>query len=268
MARAVYSRTAMPAIHEQDAAGLAAAYARGELSPVEATQALLARIAACEPKLNAMYRIDADGAASQARAAQARWRAGAAALASRRRAAHHQGERLYARRPGADRHARERGRAAAARGRAAGGPAARGRLRDPRQDHHARLRHALLRPLQPSRHHAQPVAPRAQHLGLQLGRRRRRGRGLRAAASGHRHRRLGAPAGDALRHLRAQAVARARAGAPALHGPRRRADDAHRQGRGADDERARAPRRARFHVPALSADRFLRGARAGRTPRR
>jgi aspartyl-tRNA(Asn)/glutamyl-tRNA(Gln) amidotransferase subunit A len=77
MARAVYSRTAMPAIHEQDAAGLAAAYARGELSPVEATQALLARIAACEPKLNAMYRIDADGAASQARAAQARWRAGA-----------------------------------------------------------------------------------------------------------------------------------------------------------------------------------------------
>ena len=66
----------MAAIHEQGAAALAAAYARGELSPLEVTQALLARIAACEPRLNAMYLIDADGAVSQARAAQARWRAG------------------------------------------------------------------------------------------------------------------------------------------------------------------------------------------------
>src|SRR5690242_20783783 len=47
---------------------------------------------------------------------------------------------------------------------------ARGGLRDARQDHHARLRHAVLGPVQPSRHHAQPVAARSQHLGLELGR--------------------------------------------------------------------------------------------------
>ena len=55
---------------------LSAAYRRGQRSPVEATQACLARIDAWEPKLNAMYRVDRDGALEQARAAEARWRAG------------------------------------------------------------------------------------------------------------------------------------------------------------------------------------------------
>lgn len=57
---------------------LSAAYARGELSPVEALRAWLARLDAWEPRINAMYRVDREGAAAQARAAEARWRAGRA----------------------------------------------------------------------------------------------------------------------------------------------------------------------------------------------
>jgi aspartyl-tRNA(Asn)/glutamyl-tRNA(Gln) amidotransferase subunit A len=59
------------------AEALSAAYAGGKLSPVEVTRACLARIDAWEPKINAMYRVDREGALEQARAAEARWRAGA-----------------------------------------------------------------------------------------------------------------------------------------------------------------------------------------------
>jgi aspartyl-tRNA(Asn)/glutamyl-tRNA(Gln) amidotransferase subunit A len=62
------------AIHELTAAELAASYSGGELSPVQVTRALLERIDAWEPRLNAMYRIDRDGALKQARDAEARWR--------------------------------------------------------------------------------------------------------------------------------------------------------------------------------------------------
>jgi aspartyl-tRNA(Asn)/glutamyl-tRNA(Gln) amidotransferase subunit A len=65
----------MQAPSDLTAAQLSSAYARGELSPVEVAHAALARIAAWEPKLNAMYRIDSEGALAQARAAEARWRA-------------------------------------------------------------------------------------------------------------------------------------------------------------------------------------------------
>src|SRR3954463_11216587 len=65
----------MAAIHELSAAELGAAFARGELSPVEVARASLARIAVWEPKINAMYRVSADAALEQARAAESRWRA-------------------------------------------------------------------------------------------------------------------------------------------------------------------------------------------------
>ena len=58
------------------AEALSAAYASRKLSPVEYTRACLARIEVWEPKLNAMYRLDREGALEQARAAEARWRAG------------------------------------------------------------------------------------------------------------------------------------------------------------------------------------------------
>ena len=65
-----------PAFHERSAADLAAAFSRRELTPMEATRGALARIAEMEPKLNAMYRVDREGAIEQARAAEARWEAG------------------------------------------------------------------------------------------------------------------------------------------------------------------------------------------------
>jgi len=66
----------MAAIHECSAVELSAAYASGELSPVQVARALLERIEAWEPRLNAMYRVQRDAALEQARAAEARWRAG------------------------------------------------------------------------------------------------------------------------------------------------------------------------------------------------
>jgi aspartyl-tRNA(Asn)/glutamyl-tRNA(Gln) amidotransferase subunit A len=64
----------MPSIHDLSAAEISAAYASAELSPVEVTRALLARIDTWEPRLNAMYRVDREGALKQARDAEARWR--------------------------------------------------------------------------------------------------------------------------------------------------------------------------------------------------
>jgi aspartyl-tRNA(Asn)/glutamyl-tRNA(Gln) amidotransferase subunit A len=64
----------MPAICEFTAQQLSSAYSRGELSPVDVTRVTLERIGAWETRINAMYRIDADGALAQARAAEARLR--------------------------------------------------------------------------------------------------------------------------------------------------------------------------------------------------
>ncbi|MDH3320374.1 MAG: amidase [Betaproteobacteria bacterium] len=64
----------MASIHELTAAEIAASYEGGELSPVEVTRALLERIEAWEPRLNAMYLIRRDAALKQARDAEGRWR--------------------------------------------------------------------------------------------------------------------------------------------------------------------------------------------------
>jgi aspartyl-tRNA(Asn)/glutamyl-tRNA(Gln) amidotransferase subunit A len=66
----------MASMHELDALQVAAQYAGGALSPVDVARDCLARIDSWEPKLNAMYRIDRDGAMAAAKAAEARWRAG------------------------------------------------------------------------------------------------------------------------------------------------------------------------------------------------
>ena len=66
----------MPALHELSAAELSVAYARRDLSPVEVTEAVLSRIEACEPKVNAMYRISRAPALAAARESERRWRGG------------------------------------------------------------------------------------------------------------------------------------------------------------------------------------------------
>ena len=67
----------MNALHRLDAQTLSAAYAERSLSPVEVTQAVIAQIARVEPQLNALYAYDPEAALAQARASEARWRAGA-----------------------------------------------------------------------------------------------------------------------------------------------------------------------------------------------
>jgi aspartyl-tRNA(Asn)/glutamyl-tRNA(Gln) amidotransferase subunit A len=66
----------MTAIHNLTAQALSSAYRAKQLSPVEAAEAALARIAAWETKINAMYVVDEAGARAQAAASEARWRAG------------------------------------------------------------------------------------------------------------------------------------------------------------------------------------------------
>jgi len=63
-------------LHNLSARQLSDAYRAKELSPVEVTLAVLARIEACESKLNAMYITDVEGALSQAAASETRWREG------------------------------------------------------------------------------------------------------------------------------------------------------------------------------------------------
>ncbi len=64
----------MSTLHDLSAAELSRAYARGELSPVEATAAALARIEAWESKINAMFIVNREQARADAKASEARWR--------------------------------------------------------------------------------------------------------------------------------------------------------------------------------------------------
>ena len=66
----------MAHVPDLSAAELARRYAAKELSPVEALAACLARIDRWEPQLNAMYRLDREGALAQASASEGRWRRG------------------------------------------------------------------------------------------------------------------------------------------------------------------------------------------------
>ena len=66
----------MAGVPHSSAAQLASAYSRRELSPLEVTRELFARIDSWEPRINAMYRMEREAAFVQARAAEARWRAG------------------------------------------------------------------------------------------------------------------------------------------------------------------------------------------------
>ncbi len=56
---------------------LAAAYATGDLSPVEVTQAALDRVDAWEPKINAMFLVHREAALAAARDSERRWKRGA-----------------------------------------------------------------------------------------------------------------------------------------------------------------------------------------------
>ena len=66
----------MTALHALSSGEMTAAYGRGDLSPVEVTQAVLDHIARWEPHLQASYLLRPERALAQARASEARWRQG------------------------------------------------------------------------------------------------------------------------------------------------------------------------------------------------
>jgi amidase/aspartyl-tRNA(Asn)/glutamyl-tRNA(Gln) amidotransferase subunit A len=66
-----------PELCRMDAVALLAAYRAGTLSPVEATEAALARAEMVQARFNAFTRIDAGPALAAARQSEARWAAGA-----------------------------------------------------------------------------------------------------------------------------------------------------------------------------------------------
>ena len=68
----------MTDLPDYSATALLAAYGTQALSPVEVTEAVLARIEAWEPQLNATWALDAASARAAAAASERRWRAGEA----------------------------------------------------------------------------------------------------------------------------------------------------------------------------------------------
>lgn len=66
----------MAALHTLDAATLATLYRRGELSPVEATRAVIERVEQLEPTLHATWGFDPDGALAAAAESEQRHRRG------------------------------------------------------------------------------------------------------------------------------------------------------------------------------------------------
>jgi aspartyl-tRNA(Asn)/glutamyl-tRNA(Gln) amidotransferase subunit A len=68
----------MTALHDRSAIELLALYARREASPVEVLNDLLAYIEHCEPKIAALWALDADAALAAARDSESRWQRGKA----------------------------------------------------------------------------------------------------------------------------------------------------------------------------------------------
>ena len=184
----------MTALHDLSAEAMSKAYRTGELSPVEVTRACLARIDAWEGKLNAMYIVTAEQALAQAAASETRWRAGMPFSALDGVPITIKDNIAVADLP-APLGTAAGDMSAVRAGCPAGGARARGRMRVPRQDDHAGLRHARLRRVEPARHHPQSVESHAQSRRLELRCRRGNGGRLRAARARHRHRRIGAAAG-------------------------------------------------------------------------
>ena len=179
-------------------------YRAGTASPVEATEAALARIEAHDGALNAFRLVDPEGGAgkrAQVRGALACRRPPGPA---RRRPGDGQGSGADPRLVDPARLAPHRRGPALARRCAGGRPPARPRRRAPGQDDDARVR-LEGRDRQPlDRHHAQPLEHRAHTRRLQWrgGGRCRHGHG--GGACGHRRRRLDPHPVELHRHRRPQ----------------------------------------------------------------
>ena len=240
----------MPGVCDLTAKALAHAYARRELSPRDAVEAVLQRMERWEPRINAMYRVHREAALEAARAAEERWRAGRP-LSALDGVPVTLKENIYTRgdpapigtRANEDAPPQACDAPPAARVREAGGVIV-GKTTMPDYgmlSSGVSSLHGITR---------NPWRLDRNTSGSSSG-------AAAAAAAGYGPLHLGTDIGgsvrlpaDALRSLRAQAFARPRSRPPALYGTRRRADDAHGGRCGALDERARAPGRTRLHEPA------------------
>ena len=235
------------------ASQLTTLYARGELSPVDVVEAMLARAATLQPHLNAFVLIDEAGARSAAKAAQERWQKGAPLSPldgvptsikdttpvkgwPTRYGSHATDETPAAENAPVSRQAASRGH----------GPA--------RQDHHAGVRLEGADRLAPAGHHAQPVEPQAlarRLVGRRLVAHRRRHQSVQ---SRQRWRRLDPHPRGAHRPGRTEAVLRPHRAISRRLGLRRRDQPgravAHRARHGAGPERAGRPRSARLALAA------------------
>src|SRR5271169_1646143 len=232
--------------YEMSAVALLDAFRRRQLSPIEAMRDVLDRVARFEPHIHATYLFAPERALADARASEARWAKGEpmgpldGVPTTIKDNVATKGEPSPI------------GTAANELTPAAGGAPARGG-RDPvRQDDDARLRHVVVRSLQLSPADAEPLGPQPQSRRFVRGRRRGGGRGLRPAASRHRHRRLGAAAGGLVRPRRPETERGARADRSALSRPRSRTDDAQRRRRRADDGDALGGGCSGLHEPAAA----------------
>ena len=224
------------------------AYRRRTISPVEAAQLALKRIADADKALNAFCLVDADGALGERAGVGGAVGQGRADGPRRRRAGDDQGPADHARLADLARLEEHPPRPEMGRGRAGGRAPARERRRHPRQDHLARIRLEGARRQPPDRHHAQSVEDRPHARRQQRRRRGGGGSGHGGAAYRHGWRRLDPHSRLVLRHLRHQADLRPRAAVSAEPLRRRlacRADDAHGRRRRADADRARGRRRSR-----------------------
>ena len=204
---------------------LLSAYRTRELSPVEAMASVIGRVEAYEPHIHATWLYAPERALKEARASEARWAKGepigpldGVPVTVKDNIATC-GDPTPVGTAASD-------MTPANGGRAARGAAARGGRDHLRQDDDARLRHAVVGPLEPPRARAQSVEARPQSGRLVGGRGRGGGGALWPAASRHRYRRLGAAARRLVRPVRPQAERGTDSDRSALHRPRRRPDDA------------------------------------------
>ena len=198
------TQDAVTSLHDLSAVDLLAGYRAKQFSPSEVLEDVLAHVARWEPHIKALYAFDPDGARAVAKASTERWAKGEPAVALDGVPVTIKDNVATKGQPvplGAASVPLVPGRARCA----TRGAAARSGRGDLLENHHARLRHAVVGTVELPSPHPQSLGPQQESRRLVLRCGRGRGRRLRPAASRHRHRRLGALACGLVRTCRAEA---------------------------------------------------------------
>ena len=155
------AKEAVTSLHDLSAVDLIAGFRAKQFSPSEVLDDVLAHVAVWEPHIKALYAFDPEGARATAKASTERWQKGEPMGAL-------DGVPITIKENIATKGVpvplgTAATQAGAGRGGcAAGGAGARSGRGDPRQDHHAGLRHAVVGPLELPSAHPQSLEPRAR----------------------------------------------------------------------------------------------------------